>query len=69
MREFWGKRGIELSDEQFREAVANVRAFFELLADWDLNAGVTTGEEYGILKHEAPGRRECHENPEKRNSC
>lgn len=64
MREFWTKRGIDLSDEQYREAVVNIRTFFKLLSSWD-NAGMTTGKECSMLLDVKSEGRNAHATPAK----
>lgn len=34
-KDLWNERGIELADDQAKEAVSNLIGFFHLLIEWD----------------------------------
>ena len=50
MRDFFSKRGVDISDEDYREMKVNVRIFFELLNKWDGEQNVTKGPNYSKIQ-------------------
>ena len=50
MRDFFSKRGYDISDEDCREMKVNVRTFFDLLGKWDGEQAVTKGPNYSKIQ-------------------
>lgn len=60
MRDFFSKRGADISDEEYREMTTNIRTFFELLSKWDREHNVTKGPNYSKIQTDghAEGRHD-----------
>ncbi|MEI6208240.1 MAG: hypothetical protein WCP20_15775 [Desulfuromonadales bacterium] len=50
MRDFFSKRGVDITDEDYREMKANIRTFFELLDRWDSEQNVTNLLEFSKIQ-------------------